>query len=103
MTVAHSITSSARTSSDWRDFEAERLGCLEVDDQFELGRELNGQIGDWGAFEYLVHVGCGATKTVLKINSIANEPARFHVFTVSTNNREPICCCGSGDVCPIQN
>ena len=36
MTVAHSITSSARASSDRRHVEAERLGGLEVDHQLEL-------------------------------------------------------------------
>ena len=51
MTVAHSITSSARASSGRRDFEAERLRGLEVDDQFELGRLHDRQIGGLFAFE----------------------------------------------------
>ena len=34
-----------------RDFEAERLGGLEVDDQLELGRRLHGQVGRVFAFE----------------------------------------------------
>ena len=38
----------------------------------ELGRELNGQIGNWGTFQYFVHIGCGPMKAVVKINPIAN-------------------------------
>ena len=41
----HSITSSARASSDVGTVEAERLGGLEVDDQLELGRLLHRQVG----------------------------------------------------------
>jgi hypothetical protein len=43
-----------------RDREAERLGGLEVDDQFVLSRLLDGQVGGLGAFEDLVHVTGGA-------------------------------------------
>ena len=57
-----------------RDVKTERLGSLEVDDEFELGGELNWQMGDGGAFEYFVYICCGAMKAIPKINSIANEP-----------------------------
>jgi hypothetical protein len=43
-----------------RDREAERLGRLEVDDQLELGRLLDGEIAGFGAFQNLVHMGRGA-------------------------------------------
>jgi len=39
-----------------RDFEAERLGGLEVDHQFERGRLLNWKIGRLGALEDFVDV-----------------------------------------------
>ena len=35
----------------WRDREAERLGCVEVDDQLECRRLLDRQIGGLGALE----------------------------------------------------
>src|SRR5215475_3566786 len=80
------------------DGDAEHLRSLEVDDEFELGGELNWQMGDRGAFKYLVYVRCGAVEAILKINSIANEPARFYELPVSKNGREPSCRCGSGDI-----
>ena len=42
--VVHSITSSARLRSDSGNGQPEGLGGLEVDDQFELGRLLHGEI-----------------------------------------------------------
>ena len=52
----HSITSSARASSVRRNFEAERLGGLEVDHQLELGRRLHRQVGRLLAFEDAVDI-----------------------------------------------
>ena len=40
-----------------RDRLAERLGSLHVDDQLELRGLFDGQVGGFGAFEDLVHVG----------------------------------------------
>jgi len=42
-----------------RDREAERLGGLEVDDQLELSRLLDGEISRLGTLEDLVDVGGG--------------------------------------------
>ena len=52
----HSITSSARASSDGGTVEAERLGGLEVDDQLVLGRRLHRQVGRLLALEDAVDV-----------------------------------------------
>ena len=39
-------------------FEAERLGCLEVDDQLEFGGLFDGEVGGFGTFEDpLTHTG----------------------------------------------
>src|SRR5215472_16055256 len=85
------------------DGDAEHLRGLEVDDEFELGGELNWQMGDGSAFKYLVYVRCGAMKAIHKINSVANERPRFHEFAVSTNGRELSCRRGSGDICSIHD
>ena len=47
----HSITSSARASSVGGTVEAEHPGGLEVDDQLELGRLHDRQVGGLGALE----------------------------------------------------
>ena len=57
---SHSITSSARASSVGGTVEAERLGGLEVDDQFEFGRRLHRQVGRLLALEDAVDVAGGA-------------------------------------------
>src|SRR5262249_15896348 len=46
----------------WRDRQVERLGGLEIDDQLELRRLLDGQVGGFSALEDLVHIGGRATK-----------------------------------------
>ena len=54
----HSITSSAARAAR-RHVEAERLGGLEIDDQFELGRLLDRQVGRLGALENAAGVDAG--------------------------------------------
>src|SRR5262245_33088519 len=85
------------------DGNAEHLRGFEVDDEFELGGELNWQMGDGGAFKYPVYVRSGTMKAIHKINAIANERARFHEFAVSTNGREASCRGGSCDICSIHD
>jgi hypothetical protein len=47
----------------WRHFEAKRLGCLQVDDEFVLGRCLHWQVGGFLAVEDAIDI-CGATVLV---------------------------------------
>src|SRR5262249_61650959 len=47
---AYSITSPGASEQHWRDFEAERLRGLEVDNQLELGRPPHRQTGRLLAF-----------------------------------------------------
>ena len=44
------------------DGEAERLGGLEVDDEFEFHGLLHGQVRRLRTFQYFVHVGGGAAE-----------------------------------------
>ena len=48
-----------------RDGEAEGLGRLEVDDQFELRGLLDGEVGGFRAFEDLVHISRGTPGQVV--------------------------------------
>src|SRR6266581_1169071 len=50
-----------------RDRDAESLGGLEVDDQFELRGLLDGQVARLRALENPVHVACGPARKVGRI------------------------------------
>jgi hypothetical protein len=53
-----------------RDGEAERLGGLEVDDELELGRLLDGEIGGLCALEDLVDERCCATPELYRVSTV---------------------------------
>src|SRR5262245_13646214 len=62
-----------------RDRKAERLGGLEIDDQFIFGRLLHRQIGRVGTFENFVDVGRRAAMKIVEVCSITHETARLHI------------------------
>ena len=57
---SYSITSSARASNCGGTVEAKCLGGFQIDDQFELGRLLDRQIGGLFALEDAIDVTCCA-------------------------------------------
>jgi len=61
-----------------REREAKRLGRLEVDDQLECSRLLDGEIGGFGALENLVDIGGGTPIVVGPTRSIGQETADLH-------------------------
>jgi hypothetical protein len=62
--AAKAATATIPLAQQWqRDSQAERLGGLEVDDELEFGRVLDGQLGRLGAFQDLVDVGGGSPET----------------------------------------
>ena len=69
----HSITSSARASSEWGTVEPKRVGSLEVDHQLVLGRRLHWQVGRLLALENAIHVPCRAPILVDDIGSVRNQ------------------------------
>jgi hypothetical protein len=46
-----------------RDFDADGLGGLQIDDQLELGWPLDRQVGRYGPFGQLIHVVGSAPET----------------------------------------
>src|SRR5215469_695171 len=71
------------------DGEAERLGGLEVDDELELCRLLDWQIGRLRTLQDLVHIGCGTPVHVTPVRPVRHEPARFYKLLSQKHRREP--------------
>ena len=73
----HSITSSARASSVGGTVEAEHPGGLGVDDQLELGRLHDRQVGGLRALEDAAGIDAGLTPRIRQVRSVAYQPAGF--------------------------
>ena len=73
---SHSITSSARPSSDERDGEAERLRGLEVDDEFDFRGLLHRQVRWLFALENAAGVSTPASRLASpRLAAVAHESA----------------------------
>jgi hypothetical protein len=57
--------------------EAEHPGSRIVDDQLELGRLHNWQVGGLGALADAPSIGAGLAPRIRNVGSVAHEPARF--------------------------
>jgi len=75
-------------SSDGGHFEAERLGGLEVDHQFELGRLYDRKVGGLLAFENPAGVNTDQTVRIHKASSIADEAANRGGIAKLVDSRE---------------
>ena len=71
----HSITSTARASKAGRYVEAEGLSCLEVDNQFELGRLQHRKLRRFGALEYPPGIDAGLAIGVGETCPVADQAA----------------------------
>jgi hypothetical protein len=60
-----------------RHIEAERLGGLEVDEDFEFRWMLHGQIGGFYAPEYLISIDCPLSELIDRIEAIGDQSKRF--------------------------
>jgi hypothetical protein len=74
----HSITSSARASSEGG--TAERLRGLEIEDKPQLGGALHRQIGGLGAPQYLSGIDTDLTKGVTNARSVVHKAAHRREF-----------------------
>ena len=68
--------------------EAERIRGLTIDDEFELGRLLDREIGRFGALEDLVHVGGGAPKEVGKARAVGHQAPVVRELAKAIHGRE---------------
>src|SRR5713101_3479590 len=64
-----------------RNREPDGLRRLEVDDQLELGRLLDGQVGRLGALQDLVNMAGSTPKEICDARTIAHERTRLGEFT----------------------
>src|SRR5262245_30490386 len=71
-----------------RDFDAERLRGLEVDDQRILRRLLNWQTGRLFALEDAIHVRWSASELVDSVNTVGNQAAGGDVVSVIVDCRQ---------------
>ena len=85
----HSITSSARASSVGGTVKAERLRGREVDDELELGRLLDRQVGGLRSTQNLVDIVTGAPEQVREVYSIGHQTSRFDIFAMAVHRRYP--------------
>ena len=83
------------------DRQPKRLRGLEVDDELELRRLLDGEIGRLGALQDLRHVGGSAPERVPEVRRIAHEATRLHVLPDGIYPRQAVLLREFGDPPPV--
>src|ERR1700682_3047264 len=68
-----------------RDFETERLGGLEVDDQLDLGRLQHRQVGWLVALENAAGIGANVAIKVRDAGAITHQASGLDGFTLKIN------------------
>src|SRR5262249_31130429 len=74
-----------------RDLQPECLRSPLVDDQLELRRLLNGQLGRLHPFQDLVDVGCRATEVGTQVDAVAHETTSLRVFPLVHGRQTTLC------------
>src|SRR5262245_7176308 len=74
----------------WWNFEAERLGGLEVDDQLDLRRLLHRQVGRLFALENAADIDAGAKVRVSDAAAITHQAAGRGEFGILIDGRNPV-------------
>jgi hypothetical protein len=72
----------------WRDFEAERVGRLQIDDEIEFGWLFDRDIARLCTTKYLVDKVGGASKQVREIRSIRHQRAGIDCFAETIHGRQ---------------
>ena len=72
-----------------RNRQTDLLCGLEIDDQLELRRLLDRQIGRLRSLEDFVHLICDAPVAVGEVRPVVHEPAGIHSFSVDIYRRQP--------------
>src|SRR6267142_5587319 len=80
------------------DREAEGLPGLEVDDEFELRRLLDGEIGGLGSLEDLVHIRRGPAGEVRDARAVCHQPSRAGELPEAVDRRKSRFCRGVDDL-----
>jgi hypothetical protein len=78
-----------------RNRDPERLGRLEVDDQLELRRLLDGKVGGFGALEDPIHVGGGLPVGIENARPVRHETPGLHTLP------DAICCRQAAPGCEV--
>jgi hypothetical protein len=73
-----------------RHSEAERLGGVEIDYEFEFGGLKNWQVGGLGTPKYTACIDTGLAIRIRNTRAVAHETATRRKFTVGRNCRKPI-------------
>src|SRR5262245_36565036 len=80
-----------------RDGQSESLGGLQVDDQLELRRLLDGKLARLGALEDLVYVGSRTTEVVALVDPVGQQTSRFRVLRLIAGEWQVARACRLGD------
>src|SRR5262245_9930291 len=84
----HSITSLARARSRRWDFDAQTLGGLQIDDQFEFRRQRDWQVGWLLALENPAGVDTNLSIRIREAPTIAHQTASRDELTQRVNSRQ---------------
>src|SRR5712692_5574551 len=83
-----------------RNFKTERLGGLQVDHEFELGRPHERQLGDLGALEQAAGINAYLVITFGKVGPVAHETASFGKLTKFVDGRNCMTRCERDKLLP---
>src|SRR6476620_2607801 len=86
-----------------RHVEAERLRGLQVNDELDFARLLNGQIARVGALQNLVNVEGRAPQTIRNIDAVAHERSIHRPFPRPSDDRPPSRCRQPEDALSLRN
>jgi hypothetical protein len=88
----HSIASSARASTVWGNFDAERRRGLEIDHQLVLRRRLHRQVGRLLALENAIDVAGRPPVWIDRIRPVGDQAASHGVKAQRVDRGQPMSC-----------